>query len=148
MKTTILNHLQSALTSVKEVFARRADDVRINQFIRDAHEREETVRTEQAATLLKTKQAVARNRLGTKHIHHADYRFDPRHSNDTSIYPHFREHYLNEVRDAAEVARSDNPAHTAHAARLYHMATAKGARASRRANGITWHTDPLVSINE
>ena len=32
--------------------------------------------------------------------------------------------------------------------RLERMGFVFRKRASRRANGITWHTDPLVSINE
>lgn len=128
MKTTILNHLQSALTAVEAVFARVVIGMEPEDTstLFTTYERALAIRAEQAAELLKTKRAVARHRLGTKHIHHADYRFDPRHSNDTSIYPHFRTPYLNEVRDAAEVARSDNPAHLRHISTLYHMT--QGAR--------------------
>ena len=70
---------------------------------------------------LLNRQRMARIRMGAKQIGHPDYRFNGRHSNDSSIWPHFREQYLETVRDAAEVARSDNPAHCAHAARLARM---------------------------
>ena len=127
MKTTIKNNLLQLITATKAVFARPAPDtVELPMAtIFTTYERAVALRAEQAATLLKTKQTVARHRLGTKHIHHPHYRFDPRHSNDTAIYPHFREHYINEVRDAAEVARSDNPAHLRHIATLYHLTGAK-----------------------
>jgi hypothetical protein len=103
--------------SVKGVFARPAPDVTIY----DTYERALALKAEQAAELLKTKRAVARHRMGAKHISHPNYRFDPRHSPDPSIYPHFRVPYLNEVRDAAEVARSDNPMHLKHIAHMFHL---------------------------
>ena len=64
------------------------------------------------------KQRAAKKAMGAEHVMHPGYRFNPRHSNDTAIYPHFRQHYLDTVRDAAELARSGNPAHCRHAARL------------------------------
>ena len=137
MKTTILNHLQSALTAAKAVLHVLTCRRRLPSLLRDNLGRTHSSRPSKlcfapswAAALLKTKQAEARAKLGAKHIHHPHYRFDPRHSNDTAIYPHFRTPYLNEVRDAAEVARSDNPAHLRHIANLYHMTTRnQGARA-------------------
>ena len=64
------------------------------------------------------KQRAAKRSMGAKHVLHPNYRFNPRHSNDSAIYPHFRQHYLDTIRDAAELARSNNPAHCRHAARL------------------------------
>lgn len=67
---------------------------------------------------LARRQRAAKHTLGADGIAHPEYRFNPRHSNNTAIYPHFRQHYLDTIRDAAELARSDNPAHCRHAARL------------------------------
>lgn len=67
------------------------------------------------------KQRAAKHTLGADAISHPEYRFNPRHSNDTAIYPHFRQQYLDTIRDAAELARSGNPAHCRHAARLAHL---------------------------
>lgn len=70
---------------------------------------------------LANRQRMCRTSMGTNAISHPNYRFDGRHSNDSSIWPHFRVPYLETVRDAAELARSDNPAHCRHAARLAHQ---------------------------
>ena len=70
---------------------------------------------------LLNRQRMARTSMGAKHISHPDYKFNGRHSNDDAIYAHFRAAYLETVRDAAEVARGDNPAHCRHAARLSHQ---------------------------
>ena len=51
---------------------------------------------------------MCRTSMGTNAISHPDYRFSGRHSNDSSIWPHFREGYLETIRDCAEVARGDN----------------------------------------
>ena len=67
---------------------------------------------------LANRQRVARTSMGTNAISHPGYKFNKRHSNDDSIWPHFRAQYLEAIRDAAELARSDNPAHCIHAARL------------------------------
>lgn len=67
---------------------------------------------------LATRQREAREAMGTNAISHPGYRFNKRHSNDDAIYSHFRAQYLETIRDAAELARSDNPAHCLHAARL------------------------------
>ena len=70
---------------------------------------------------LLNRQRMARISMGAKHIGHPNYRFSGRHSNDSSIYPHFREGYLETIRDCAEVARGDNPMACMHAARLSHQ---------------------------
>ena len=67
---------------------------------------------------LRKKQRMARISMGARAISHPGYKFNARHSNDDAIYTHFRAQYLETVRDAAELARSDNPAHCLHAARL------------------------------
>ena len=67
---------------------------------------------------LANRQRATREAMGTNAISHPDYAFNKRHSNDDSIYTHFRAQYLEAIRDAAELARSDNPAHCLHAARL------------------------------
>lgn len=67
---------------------------------------------------LAKRQRAARAGMGTNAISHPGYVFNKRHSNDDAIYSHFRAQYLETVRDAAEMARSDNPAHCRHAARL------------------------------
>ena len=89
---------------------------------RAAHEllaREERLLSQRLAQhRLATRQRDAREAMGTNAISHPDYRFNKRHSNDDSIYSHFRAHYLETIRDAAEVARSNNDAHCIHAARL------------------------------
>lgn len=77
----------------------------------------EEMRTEHNQLKMDTDRTIALHNLGTKYIGHPMYKFDPRHSNDTAIYPHFRQPYLDEIRDAAEVARRDNPAHLRHAAK-------------------------------
>ena len=70
---------------------------------------------------LLSRQRMARISMGAKHIGHPNYRFNGRHSNDSSIWPHFREGYLETIRDCAEVARGDNPMARLHAARLSHQ---------------------------
>ena len=70
---------------------------------------------------LAKRQRMARIAMGAKHIGHPEYRFNGRHSNDASIYPHFREGYLETIRDCAEAARGDNPMACLHAARLSHL---------------------------
>lgn len=89
---------------------------------REAHEmlvKEDAILAQRLAQhRLATRQREAREAMGTNAISHPGYRFNKRHSNDDSIYSHFRAHYLETVRDAAEVARGDNPAHCLHEARL------------------------------
>ena len=89
---------------------------------RAAHEmlakEDEAMRLRLAQHRLATRQRDTREAMGTNAISHPGYRFNKRHSNDDSIYSHFRAHYLETVRDAAEMARGDNPAHCLHAARL------------------------------
>ena len=70
---------------------------------------------------LLNRQRMCRVSMGAKHIGHPDYRFNGRHSNDDAIYTHFREGYLETIRDAAEMARGDNPMACMHAARLSHQ---------------------------
>lgn len=70
---------------------------------------------------LKAQQAAAREALGANHIGSPQYRFNPRHSNDPAIYPHFRGPMLREIAARAEEDRSGNPAHLRHLARLYNL---------------------------
>lgn len=70
---------------------------------------------------LANRQRMCRTSMGTNAISHPDYRFNGRHSNDSSIWPHFREGYLETIRDCAEVARGDNKTACLHAARLSHQ---------------------------
>lgn len=79
---------------------------------------DEAMRVRLAQNKLAKRQRAARAGMGTNAISHPDYCFNKRHSNDSSIYPHFRESYLSMVKDMGETARGDNPAHCLHAARL------------------------------
>lgn len=67
---------------------------------------------------LASMQDTVREAMGAKALAHPRYKFDPRHSNDTSVYPHFRQSMINEIAERAEWDRNNNPDHCRHAARL------------------------------
>ncbi len=101
---------------------RRYLDSRAEQAAYELLQQEDALMAQRLAQhRLATRQREAREAMGTNAISHPGYRFNKRHSNDDAIYSHFRAHYLETVRDCAEVARGDNPAHCAHAARLAHL---------------------------
>lgn len=100
-------------------FIRRILDRRAERLTEDLLAAEDRLLTERLKQhRLRNKQRMARISMGTRTISHPDYTFNARHSNDDAIYTHFRAQYLETIRDAAELARSDNPAHCMHAARL------------------------------
>ena len=100
-------------------FIRRALDRRAERLTEDLLAAEDRLLTERLKQhRLRNKQRKAREAMGHSAISHPGYKFNARHSNDDAIYTHFRAQYLETVRDAAELARSDNPAHCLHAARL------------------------------
>ena len=100
-------------------FCRAIGDARAERASQDLLAKEdEVMRVRLAQHRLATRQREAREAMGTNAISHPGYVFNKRHSNDDAIYTHFRAQYLETVRDAAELARSDNPAHCMHAARL------------------------------
>lgn len=106
------------ITRILNIF-RSIGDARAEQRAIDLLETEDKALAERLRQhRLVRKQRAAKKAMGTAAISHPDYQFNPRHSNDTAIYPHFRQHYLDTIHDAAELARSDNPAHCRHAARL------------------------------
>ena len=101
---------------------RRFLDARAEAKVHALLEAEDAILTERIKQhRLRNKQRMCRLSMGTKHIGHPDYRFTGRHSTDASIWPHFREGYLETIRDCAEVARGDNPMACQHAARLAHQ---------------------------
>lgn len=103
-------------------FIRRILDARAERLTEALLEAEDKLLAERIKQhRLRNKQRVVRTSMGANHIGHPNYRFNGRHSNDSSIYPHFRAQYLETVRAAAEIARSENPAHCRHAARLAHQ---------------------------
>lgn len=67
---------------------------------------------------LKSMQETVREAMGPAALAHPCYKFNPRHSNDTSVYPHFRQSMLNEIAERAGWDRNNNPDHCRHAARL------------------------------
>lgn len=101
-------------------FIRRILDARAERLTEDLLAAEDKLLAERLKQhRLRNKQRMCRLSMGARHIGHPDYKFNARHSNDDSIWPHFRVPYVETLRDAAEVARSDNPAYCRHVARLY-----------------------------
>ena len=100
-------------------FCRAIGDARAERATQELLAREERALERRLAQhRLAKRQRAARAGMGTNAISHPGYVFNKRHSNDDAIYSHFRAQYLETIRDAAELARSDNPAHCLHAARL------------------------------
>ncbi len=64
------------------------------------------------------RQATVTQHLGNRGIASTFYRFNPRHSNDTGVYPHFREPMIREIAERSQMDRENNPAHLRHIAYL------------------------------
>lgn len=77
------------------------------EWLRRPNETDDTMTPEQN---LDAKRQAAREYLGPRWILHPDYRFDPRHSTDPTIFVRARQPYLTKVIEAGAKARLVNPA--------------------------------------